>query len=1194
MSSRLFSHLLGVVVLAFTPTVGRAQAPATPPPRLGTERVIVRDVPDVYAPVRETIRKLTPDSPQSYYVVVVRSAGRGTDATRDYLDRMVQDWADQALRDRIPFDTKRYVLIVLGEENRQIAVRGGTELRERFGFREKTIDRDLVRSIFLPHARRNTPSDYTRGVSALIEGIDRWIAERDGAGRRQAEEAKVRQARALQEAQTALSAASQAVGEARTELKTRRAAGLTAGPFETNLDRAEADLKEANRLVSTNAVGALRLAQETRRAAEGVRDRLQSLTARQAEVESRIPPLAARARQVEDDLTARGRAGLPIAGLKSRLESALGVIDAARQAMASDPEKAAELAGGADVALSAITRDAGRLETLVADARRQGDALRSAVGDFQTVRDRARANGEDTSRIDARYQLLASQVDLVGRPGTEPERIVRDAGGLESQVRGLIRDVDSLESDRRFRTRTVPAILLTILAVPVLLVSAILAWLGRSARRRYESEVKAFKEKSVTAVDRIDALKERHKLLPFTDPDYKEPMTGATQTQYAQVQDDLRRHYDAWLAMMETLEKAQSLVAAPGGKRRKTFDQAADLLKNAGTFSELESRLAECAAGLDRLERAHEVTDAALAKAEAAGRDLDAALPKLEEVDLPTGPFLPARNEVAKALETARAGRVADPLGTETAALEVVKKYEAVRSKVELVLDQSEEARKAAKTLETIGARIAEARGDGLRLDEPEGDPDTALAEARRHYGEALESLRDGDAEAATRAREAAEAAAARAGQALDNVLQARTTCRDALPTRRADSRALRARLPQAQADRETLRKSFAPESWRAVAGHYDHAGAALDQADALLDEAEADASKTTQHYLAACESLKKALMAQQAAANAFGELSAMCSSLAQARDESRAGRQALAQSLRRVDDLFRAHDLVVGTAAHRARNELAAILKPLDAAMQAALPNWPDLRDQLRNAQNALQTAESAAQADIAAQREFAGRLDSVREHADRLDGFLRAHSTDRPRANQKARAAFTSLEQLIGEAEAGRADWPSLAKRLQVVAEELGQAEHMAREDVHLAEQATSALNEAERQLRRARTFYEAGVSPDLRGVEQRLATAQSAFGAQNYEQAIEAAGSAEQAARQALDAATREAQRRRDAEEARRRAAMTPSVTPGHSPGIRFLETPRTSAPSVAASAPSPTSSTSWSGPSGSSSETSQTSW
>src|SRR5262245_52436006 len=104
-----------------------------PFPTLSDKRVYVAGVPDRYEALAGQINQLERSSPQSYYVVVLDSSGRGSTATHDYADQLFERWRNQAAQSRRSFDPDRSVLIVAALDNRQVAVHPGATLREKFG-----------------------------------------------------------------------------------------------------------------------------------------------------------------------------------------------------------------------------------------------------------------------------------------------------------------------------------------------------------------------------------------------------------------------------------------------------------------------------------------------------------------------------------------------------------------------------------------------------------------------------------------------------------------------------------------------------------------------------------------------------------------------------------------------------------------------------------------------------------------------------------------------------------------------------------------------------------------------------------------------------------------------------------------------------------------------------------------------------
>ena len=147
----------------------------TPIPSFTGERVIVRDVPDRYGVLADQITRLEKSSPQSYYVVVVKSTGQGSSATRDYADELYDTWRRQGANRGRSFDPERSVIIVVALENRQVAVKPGTdapEARSARGSGRARSDRQL--SSTWPKESR-----YTEAISALLDETNNWIAARD-------------------------------------------------------------------------------------------------------------------------------------------------------------------------------------------------------------------------------------------------------------------------------------------------------------------------------------------------------------------------------------------------------------------------------------------------------------------------------------------------------------------------------------------------------------------------------------------------------------------------------------------------------------------------------------------------------------------------------------------------------------------------------------------------------------------------------------------------------------------------------------------------------------------------------------------------------------------------------------------------------------------------------------------------------
>src|SRR4051812_14700074 len=84
----------------------------TPIPEYTGERVYVKDVPGDFGRLNQSIKELERSSPQSYFVVLVRSAGSGEDAATSYVDEVYRTWQAQAKARSLRLDPERSVIVL--------------------------------------------------------------------------------------------------------------------------------------------------------------------------------------------------------------------------------------------------------------------------------------------------------------------------------------------------------------------------------------------------------------------------------------------------------------------------------------------------------------------------------------------------------------------------------------------------------------------------------------------------------------------------------------------------------------------------------------------------------------------------------------------------------------------------------------------------------------------------------------------------------------------------------------------------------------------------------------------------------------------------------------------------------------------------------------------------------------------------
>jgi hypothetical protein len=1095
--------------------------------------VYVSGVPDQYGPVREEIAGLERSSPQTYYVVVVRSTGVGPQSTRPYLDRMVDQWESQARRRGLAFDKARCVIVLVAIDNRQIVVLGGEELQERLGFRDPYIERELLRPHFFPYARSR---DYVRGLRVLLAQIDRWIKEHDQALARRSAEAAAREARLKSDAQAAIEGARRLMDETRKELAARQAAGLQAatGTLDARLRAASTDLDAAAQRLAISPSEALDLAQQSQRALVDIMDALRRSTLQQAESDRAIRAASGHAAELLKAIEQASRAGLPVAALQAELDAANAQIEQARGRLVPEPDKAATLAAAAERALQAALEHARLLPELHRQVTAKAEAVAAIERSAGAELDRARRGGVAERDLENDWQR-ASQTLKAARAAasTDPARALAAFKEAEATLGEIQHNAGTRLARHQFLTRTLPLTVLGLLVLAVLGVLGLTALWKRRRQARFDLQFKGFREKAVGLMDRLDALRQRHKSLLTTDPDYTQPLAGDTLSLYKDVQRDLNGLWDHWLRIMEVWDQAQRLVRAGSGLAAAKTEEARALIEKEGDFDALLRTCDSCAERLDRLAQAHEQ---ARANAQSA-RDEAAALRKtLEAVDAAGLPTEASGSELAK-LEglLAQAGGLipADPIGALEAIGHSREALGALADRAGQVLARFRDATAALAAIDEVAARAAELRSQGLKLTEDLGNPDPRLAAARRQQAAALETLRRADPAAAALRIDEARALTEQARQVIDRHLQARETLRQELPARRAVAQRLEEAALKTEATLEELRQGFAPRSWSDVADHLDSAHALLRSIDERLGQAESAASDHEQNYLGAAAIVAEAAHEQDRVDQLLRAVADRQAALAALERESRTRIAGLDDEVQRVGDFFRAHGDAVAPEALEALDQTTQAYHELTGLLNERLPDWPDIRRRIDVVSQGAATALRQAQEDVEIHRRFLEQLDVVKQKAQAVGTLLEQEDKDRPPANQRYRAAVDELAALESADGADRDhdhQWDRRLRRVAEIDQSLDRAEELARTDISQAHGAIAEIASAERATREAHAYYEYGVTVDVSDAEEHLARARGALATQAYEQAIEHADAAERAANAAHDKAVAAARRRR----------------------------------------------------------------
>jgi hypothetical protein len=205
---------------------------------------------------------------------------------------------------------------------------------------------------------------------------------------------------------------------------------------------------------------------------------------------------------------------------------------------------------------------------------------------------------------------------------------------------------------------------LVVVGLAGLVVIGLLYFRKRRLQSAVEERFRAFRGQAVSLMDQLDGLRERHKTLPATDPDFTVPMTGATLALYSQVNSDLDSLWKRWLKVMEIWDQAQGRIRAGSGLTARPMEEAARLLEG-GEIDELVRQSASCRERLDRLNRGHEQAREDLAAARGELAAIQSAISKGTGVVLPSDPHHREFEGAETTLGEAEMILPADPIGAQ-------------------------------------------------------------------------------------------------------------------------------------------------------------------------------------------------------------------------------------------------------------------------------------------------------------------------------------------------------------------------------------------------------------------------------------------------------------------------------------------------------------------------------------------------
>ncbi len=560
-----------------------------------------------------------------------------------------------------------------------------------------------------------------------------------------------------------------------------------------------------------------------------------------------------------------------------------------------------------------------------------------------------------------------------------------------------------------------PTVLAGMAMVIGLLTLLILRWMHLRVRRPLQSQMQLYRQHVVQLSDDIDALCERHRMLPFTDKDYKEPMLGETLSMYDGIQTSLEQLRQRWLELMDVWDKVDTLSRNEHYFGRSRLREAAAMLQQV-PVNEVESTLNhQCVKALDRLEDAHEqVVRLDMSLTESLQR-VQQQLAQLQTQQLSVTPYQSSLDKVAEQRASAAQIVVPDPIGSQSIQTAVGELLRSVGQLTERILQHRRGIDELSEKLAKASEWLKSLRNGGMKFCEDKSDPSPLFPTIQHHCDECLKLLNLGEAETAAEHLKQGFSLAAQAQAAIQMQVDSKEFCHREIPVRTTDQRQLDAQLKSLEPVLHALETDFAAASWSHVANLRSSVSDAVLHGNTVLSDATVAGSGTVQHYQKAAEALRQLKQLQDETTILIASGAQRLQQLRQLRSETTAELNQLQRERSRVAALLQSSGADRAAANRRFQDAETALQEQVQAAARSRA-DWPQIAESLTSVRREFSTAEQMALEDLRLAEQAAQEILNAQRELRQAESFYRAgfkaNVTAVSRQLQEAQQALNSQQ--------------------------------------------------------------------------------------------------------------------------------------------------------------------------------------
>lgn len=963
-----------------------AQSPM--PPYTGQRVSVAGTDAAKWRPLEEFIRDVEQKSRQTYFLVVVQTSGNGSRATVSYTDRLQAAWIQQANQKSVSFDPQRAVLILLDLKNRQLSVNTGPELQQDYGLRGQAIDRELVAPYFVPLARAN---NYVEGLKVLISKFEERILTQDQASQKRNNQSVLRSRKLKQDAAEAIVSATGLSARLQLLIAGESESGLNLTRLLEQTKSIQQQLEQLRAAADGDAMVTLKKANAHRQALEAIRNEVRSIAANQVTAVQRLADVQAVQTQVAELIEKTSRDGLAVAHIGKKVDQSAESLAAAEAMIASQPTQALQAIEQQAKVASALLKEVNNLparkQSITDRLQAATVARKKAASELQ----RAESLGVDVTGFRSELRNVdetLTDANLSSVWDYDATEVHLDAA--DTTMQSETGRITAAADDRYFKTRTLPKTIAIGLAGVIGLVVLTLRFLHLRLRWPLEKQLKEYKTKVVELSDSLDQLKHRHKMLPFTDSDFAEPMSGQTLTTYTAIQESLDNYRQRWLALMDTWQAVQHSLDDEHFLGRKSLAAAQVQLDNAPVDDVIGSIRDNCAEMLDLLEQAHESQTVAAEQLDASLVRLNNQIDGVRQESLAIECYEIELQAAVQKRDAVADARVSDPLGNTEVHKEVLAEVVRIGKWTEQILHHHTGAAELAAKLAEVTQAADKHRSMGFRFTEEGTDPAALFTGIKHHHSECLNLLNRGEAKTAAEHLAQGFGLVASANERIERQVFCRDLCSREAKLRAQEQLNLQDGLQTARQAHAELVRSFDDGSFTDVAGNPELAEQVLETCHQLLTEATRNGDSDVQFYVMAAEQFEQIQQQQSETAVLIEAVSQRLKELESLRDRVRQNLGHINSLAASVQQLLDSSSADRPAANQRFRHAEAALAEAKRLSL-ASKPDWQQVVDQANLAEREFENSKSMAEQDQQLARQAYSELNHAESQIRGAQSFYR-----------------------------------------------------------------------------------------------------------------------------------------------------------------------------------------------------------